>query len=140
VAQKHPRFWLHRKVPAAAKVLPPDPNCAKGYLLVGAMKLHNAGYKNENVAVHGVNVGAQLHITPTELLFSALTGTLPDGGGAAGELKIENWLGEVPADSAAGRMRTSPSRSTTFRCAPSWRPPSPATMAISVSTPPSPGR
>jgi translocation and assembly module TamB len=102
VAQKHPRFWLHRKVPPAAKVLPPDPNCAKGYLLVGAIKLHNAGYTNENVAVHGVNVAAQLHITPTELLFSALTGTLPEGGGAAGELKIENWLGEVPADSAAG--------------------------------------
>ena len=48
--------------------------------------------------VHDINGGAQLHVTPTELLFTALTGYLPGGGSAKGELKIENWLGEVPAN------------------------------------------
>jgi translocation and assembly module TamB len=102
VAQKHPHFWQHHKqVPAAAKVLPPDPDCKAGYLLVGNVKMHNAGYRNEYVRVHDINGGAQLHITPTELLFTALSGYLPGGGNAKGDLKIENWLGEVPADAPA---------------------------------------
>jgi translocation and assembly module TamB len=106
-AQKNPRFWQrHNKVPAPAKVLPPDPNCAKGYLLVGAMKLHNAGYRNQYVRLHEINGGAELHITPTELLFTALSGYLPGGGDAKGQLKIENWLGEVPEDSAAKHATT----------------------------------
>jgi translocation and assembly module TamB len=101
VAQQHPRFWQrHRQAPA--KVLPPDPNCAAGYLLAGAMKMHNAGYRAPGVRVDGVNGGAELHVTPTELLFTALTGTLPGGGGVDGQLKIENWLGEAPPSAAAG--------------------------------------
>jgi translocation and assembly module TamB len=94
-AQKNPHFWQrHTRAPAAAKVLLPDPNCEKGYLMIGSVKMHNVGYRNEYVRFHDVNGGADLHITPTELLLTALTGTLPDGGGAKGELKIENWLGE----------------------------------------------
>jgi translocation and assembly module TamB len=42
-----------------------------------------------------------LHVTPTELLFTALTGTLPGGGVIEGQLKIENWLGEAPPNTAA---------------------------------------
>ena len=104
VAQKKtPRFWQRKRskdeaATAAAKTLPPDPDCQKGYLLVGTAKLHNAGYKDQYVVLHDINGGAQLHITPTELLFSALTGYLQGGGSAKGELKIENWLGEVPAN------------------------------------------
>ena len=102
VAQQHPRFWQrHRQASPAAKVLPPDPNCAAGYLLAGAMKLHDAGYRIPNVNVDHVNGGAQLHVTPTELLFTALTGTLPGGGVIEGQLKIENWLGEAPPNTAA---------------------------------------
>jgi translocation and assembly module TamB len=90
-----PRFWqLHRKFAPSAKVLPPDPDCTTGYLLVGAMKMHDVGYRIPNVNVAHVNGGAQLHVTPSELLFTALTGILPGGGGAEGQLKIENWLGE----------------------------------------------
>ncbi len=102
VAQKHPHFWErnHPKTTApSAKVLPPDPDCQAGYLLVGNAKLHNAAYVNEYVRFHETNAGAQLHITPAELLFTALTANLPNGGGSiAGELKIMNWLGEAPAD------------------------------------------
>ena len=102
VAQQHPRFWQrHRQAAPSAKVLPPDPNCAAGYLLTGAMRMHNAGYRAPGVRVEGVNGGAELHVTPTELLFTALTGQLPGGGGAEGELKIENWLGEAPPSAAA---------------------------------------
>ena len=103
VAQKKPSFFqreLKRKAAQAPlkKTLPPDPACAKGYLLVGTAKLHDAGFRNQYVRLHDVNGGAQLHITPTQLLFSALTGYLPGGGSAKGELKIDNWLGEVAAD------------------------------------------
>jgi translocation and assembly module TamB len=108
VAQKHPHFWERRHPRQAAKpsvkVLPPDPDCKAGYLLVGSAKLHNAGYADANVRLHDVNGGAQLHITPTELLFTALTGYLPGGGSAEGDLRISNWLGEVPASTA----KTSP--------------------------------
>jgi translocation and assembly module TamB len=109
VAQKHPRFWQrHNKtpLPPSAKVLPPDPDCVEGYLLVGSMKVHKASYHNPYVRVAGVDGGAQLKITPTELLFTALSGYLPGGGGAKGELKIVNWLGEVPAGSAAKSATT----------------------------------
>jgi translocation and assembly module TamB len=109
VAQKQPRFWQrHNKaaLPPGTKVLPPDPDCVAGYLLVGSMKMHNVAYQNENVRLHDINGGAQLHITPTELLFTALSGYLPGGGDAKGELKIENWLGEVPANNAASSATT----------------------------------
>jgi translocation and assembly module TamB len=101
VAQKHPKFWQRERsrkeaATTAPKTLPPDPDCQNGYLLVGSMKLHNAAYQDQYVRLHDINGGAQLHITPTQLLFTALTGYLPGGGSAAGDLKIDNWLGEVP--------------------------------------------
>ncbi|HEV2578336.1 MAG TPA: translocation/assembly module TamB domain-containing protein [Acidobacteriaceae bacterium] len=109
VAQKNPHFWqrhTHPHVPPAAKMLPPSPDCSAGYLLVGDIKLRNAAYRDESVRVAGVDANAQLHVTPTELLFSALTGTLPGGGHIDGELKIENWLGEVPASAPAASATT----------------------------------
>jgi translocation and assembly module TamB len=107
VAQKNPHFWQgHKKLPPSAKVLPPDPNCAAGYLLVGSMKMHSVVYRDENVRLPGINGGADLHITPTELLFTALSGYLPGGGDAKGQLKIENWLGEASPDSAASSPTT----------------------------------
>ncbi len=104
VAQKNPHFWQRRnknRAPAEAKMLTPSPDCKAGYLLVGGVRLRDAGYRNENVRLHDVNANSQLHVTPTELLFSALTGYLPGGGSIAGELKIENWLGEVPTNTPA---------------------------------------
>ena len=86
----------------ASKMLPPDPECKAGYLAVGVMKMHKVGYVNENVRLHDVDGGAQLHITPTELLFTALTGILPGGGEAEGVLRISNWLGEVEASCSDG--------------------------------------
>jgi translocation and assembly module TamB len=107
VAQKNPHFWQgHKHLPPSAKVLPPDPNCAAGYLLVGSMKMHDIAYRDENVRLQGINGGADLHITPTELLFTALSGYLPGGGDAKGQLKIENWLGEASPDSAASSPTT----------------------------------
>ena len=102
-AQKKPSFFqreLKRKAAEAptVKALPPDPDCQNGYLLVGKVKLHGAAYRDEYVSLHDINGGAQLSVTPTELLFTALTGYLPGGGSATGQLKIDNWLGEVPAN------------------------------------------
>ncbi len=104
-AQKQPHFWQHRHPADAAhpstKALPPDPDCTAGYLVVGDVKLHNAGYRDQYVRLHDINGGAQLHVTPTELLFTALTGYLPGGGSASGDLRISNWLGEVPSQTPA---------------------------------------
>jgi translocation and assembly module TamB len=104
-AQKRSHFWQrgHLAKPAKPGTVPlePDPECKAGYLLVGNAKLHNAGYENPYVRLHDVDGGADLHITPTQLLFTALTGFLPGGGSAAGELRIEDWLGEVPPSAPA---------------------------------------
>ena len=103
-AQKKPlKFWQRDRsrreaATTATKTLPPDPDCQNGYLLVGNIKLHSAAYQNQYVRLHDINGGAQLKITPTQLLFTALTGYLPGGGSASGELKIDHWLGEVPAN------------------------------------------
>ncbi|MES2392247.1 MAG: translocation/assembly module TamB domain-containing protein [Acidobacteriota bacterium] len=102
VAQSPQHFWQrHHKTPPAAKVLPPSPECAAGYLLVGSVKAHGVAYAIPEVRFRDVDAAAQLRVTPAELLFTALTTTLPGGGRILGELKIENWLGEVPADKKA---------------------------------------
>jgi translocation and assembly module TamB len=109
-AQKKPGFFARRRpkanTPAATKMLPPDPECKAGYLMVGVMKMHKVGYVNQYVRLHDVDGGAQLHITPTELLFTALTGYLPGGGSAEGVLRISNWLGEVEASAPAASATT----------------------------------
>jgi translocation and assembly module TamB len=108
-AQKNPGFWqrhTHPHPPPQAKALPPSPDCSAGYLLVGDIHLRDAAYRDTSVRVAGVNANAQLRVTPTELLFSALTGTLPGGGRIDGELKIENWLGEVPPSAPAASPTT----------------------------------
>ena len=104
VAQKHPPFWRRSHPGETTKPphpLPPDPDCVAGYLLAGTAKIHKAAYRNENVRLHDIDGGATLHVTPTELLLTALTGYLPGGGSAAGELRIANWLGEVPPQDVA---------------------------------------
>jgi translocation and assembly module TamB len=108
-AQKSPHFWQRRTKKSTAadpKMLPPSADCKAGYLLVGKVKVSRAGLALPSVRAHDVDAGADLHVTPTELLFTALTSTLPGGGTIAGQLKIENWLGEVPADTAAGSATT----------------------------------
>jgi translocation and assembly module TamB len=103
VAQRHPRFWDRVHPPRAnpsAKVLPPDPDCPAGYLVVGTARLHNANYEIPNVHVYGVNGSATLHVTPAELLFTAITAELQEGGVIRGQMKIVNWLGEAGADSS----------------------------------------
>ncbi len=115
-AQKHPPFWRRSHPQEAAKPprpLPPDPDCVAGYLLVGTAKIYKASYKNEYVRLHDVDGSATLHVTPTELLLTALTGYLPGGGSASGELRIANWLGEVPPKDVAASSPTTKAAATT---------------------------
>jgi translocation and assembly module TamB len=121
MAQKHPHFW-QRSHPnetrkPGTKALPPDPDCVAGYLLVGTAKIHKAAYKDEYVRLHDVDGGATLHVTPTQLLLTALTGYLPGGGGAAGELRIENWLGEAPPTDVTAISPTTKAAVTTANAA-----------------------
>jgi translocation and assembly module TamB len=97
VAQKR-HFWQRRDRGRKSdeNLLLPSRECTAGYLLVGNVRLRHAAYQAPSVRVHDVDAVAQLHVTPTQLLFRAITGTLPGGGRIDGDLKIENWLGEVP--------------------------------------------
>ena len=112
VAQKQPHFWQREQAKTehergAFKTLAPDPGCKLGYLLTGNVKARGMGYSNEDVHLTDVVAGADLHVTPTELLFTALSGTLPGGGGGVeGQLRIENWLGEVPVSAPARSATT----------------------------------
>jgi translocation and assembly module TamB len=116
VAQKHPRFWQRSHPKETAKPprpLPPDPDCVAGYLLVGTAKIYKAAYRNPFVRLHDVDGSGTLHVTPTELLLTALTGYLPGGGSASGELRIANWLGEVPSKDVAASSPTTKAAVTT---------------------------
>jgi translocation and assembly module TamB len=106
---KSSSFWhRHKNAGSApiAKAAPADAGCTTGYVVVGSVKMHKVGYRDEFIRLHDVDGGAQLHITPTELKLTEMSGYLPGGGGAKGELKIEDWLGAVPADSAASSATT----------------------------------
>ncbi len=121
VAQKHPPFWRRSHPQETTKPpapLPPDPDCVAGYLLVGTAKIHKASFRNVNVRLHDVDGSANLHVTPTELLLTALTGYLPGGGSASGELRIANWLGEAPpTDVAASSSAAKAAVATTNKTA-----------------------
>jgi translocation and assembly module TamB len=99
-AQRKPHFWERLspqvKGKPETKVLPPSPECVTGYLITGTAKVKGAGYRDEFVRLHDVDGSANLHITPEELLLTAMAGYLPGGGSAAGDLRIVNWLGEAP--------------------------------------------
>jgi translocation and assembly module TamB len=136
VAQKHPPFWQRSHPKETAKPprpLPPDPDCVAGYLLVGTAKIYKAAYRDQNVRLHDVDGSATLHVTPTELLLTALTGYLPGGGSAAGELRIANWLGEVPPkDVAASSPTTKAAVTTTNTTAKAVGAKAPITSAVKV--------
>jgi len=126
-AQKRPHFWQRSKPPMpanpAAAHLPPSPECKAGYLVTGNTKVHKAGYANEYVRLHDVDGSSQLQITPTELLLTALSGYLPGGGNAQGELRIEDWLGEAPTSAptatAAAAVTTANRTAVTLHSKPS---------------------
>jgi translocation and assembly module TamB len=136
VAQKRMPFWRRRHLrpeSKGSKVLPPDPDCKTGYLLVGAMKLHDAGYQDQDVRIHGINASANLQITPADLLFTALTGSLPGGGSAEGTLRIENWLGEVPANTTTNSPTTVAAAKTANRTAAMVNAPAPVTGSVAIT-------
>jgi translocation and assembly module TamB len=98
-SQAKPRFWLRRRPGANSKTgaaqAAVDPECRVGYLIMGNTKLHKAGFVNEYVILHDVDGAARVHITPSELLLTEMSGFLPGGGSAAGELRFADWLGNV---------------------------------------------
>ena len=135
IAQKRSPFWRrrHLKSEPKQKVLPPDPDCKAGYLLVGAMKVHNAGYQDANVRLHDINASANLQITPADLLFTALTGYLPGGGSAEGTLQVQNWLGEVPAGIPAKSPTTVAAAKTANRTAAIVNAPAPVVGSVAIT-------
>ena len=137
VAQKRLPFWKRRHPKADAKPsvkqLPPDPDCKTGYLLAGEFKLHNVGYQDEDIRLNDINASSQLKITPTDLLFTALTGYLPGGGSAEGDLRITNWLGEVPSNTTSNSPTTVAAAKTANRTAAIVNAPAPVTGSVAIS-------
>ena len=136
VAQKHPRFWERSHPNETGKPprpLPPDPDCVAGYLLVGTAKIYKASYRDVNVRLHDIDGSGTLHVTPTELLLTTLTGYLPGGGSASGDLRIANWLGEVPpTDVAASSSTTRAAVATTNKAAKTIGAKAPITEPVKV--------
>jgi translocation and assembly module TamB len=139
VAQKRLPFWRRRHPnpkpdqKPSTKTLAPDPDCTAGYLLAGEMKLHNAGYEDQDVRLHDINGAGHLRITPTDLLFTALTGYLPGGGSAEGDLRIVNWLGEVPSNATSNSPTTVAAAKTANRTAAMVNAPAPVTGSVAIS-------
>ncbi|GGA76770.1 hypothetical protein GCM10011507_30090 [Edaphobacter acidisoli] len=90
-------FW-RRFEAKRAKAPQPEPGCVSGYLITGAAKIHGVAYRDEYIRTQGVDGGATLHITPDELLLTSMMARLPGGGIAAGDMRIENWLGNAPVE------------------------------------------
>ena len=86
--------------------------------MVGNAKVHNAALEIQNVRLHDVDGGATLHVTPTELLLTAMTGYLPGGGSATGESAHCELAGRgAAADVAASSPTTKAAVTTTNKTA-----------------------
>jgi translocation and assembly module TamB len=97
--QPQGRFWQRRgkQIAPAVGAASSDANCTQGYVIAGSTKMHKVGYRDVNVRVMDVDGSAQVHITPAELKVTDIVAILPRGGGAKGDLRIEDWLGSAPA-------------------------------------------
>jgi translocation and assembly module TamB len=136
VAQKRLPFWRRRHpqppAPPSTKILPPDPDCVAGYLFAGEMKVHKAAYSDPYVRLHDIDGSGHLRITPTDLLLTALTGYLPGGGRAEGDLRIANWLGEAPANAPANSPTVVAAAKTANRTAAVLHAPPPVTGTVTI--------
>jgi translocation and assembly module TamB len=115
--EKRPPFWQRLRPKARGKetVKGPtalDPTCPVAFLVVGSAKIRGAGYRDEYVVVRDVNGSAKIRMTPDELALTEMIANLPGGGVIAGELHLENWIGEVPANSAAASPTAKAAAST----------------------------
>jgi translocation and assembly module TamB len=117
-SEKRPPFWqrIHPKSRGneTGKASPAiDPVCPVAFLVVGSAKFRAAGYRDEYVVVRDVSGTAKIRMTPAELSLTEMVANLPGGGTAAGDLHIENWLGEIPADSAGASPTAKAAAATT---------------------------
>jgi translocation and assembly module TamB len=96
-----PHFWQRlrpgTKSKQGARSITPPPECVTGYLITGSAKIRGAGYRDQYVRLRDVDGSAKVHMTPSELLLTEMTGNLPGGGSASGDLRIASWLGPEPS-------------------------------------------
>ena len=93
-----------KKGTASTAATPIEPDCAAGYLVTGAFKLHAGAYRNIYVRFHEINGGGLLHITPRQFLLTNFVGGFPGGGSIKGEYRIEDWLDQAPPTTAKGKL------------------------------------
>ena len=116
VAQKHPPFWRRSHPQETTK---PPVRCHRTLIALRDIcwwERRSFVKRRIETNMFGCMMwmeSATLHVTPTELLLTAMTGYLPGGGSAAGELRIANWLGEVPSTDVAASSATTKAAVTT---------------------------
>lgn len=93
---KHHFFSRSKQKPVAATHVA-APSCTSGFLITGGVKLRDVGYRNEYVRFYNVNGHTQLRVTPQVMQFEDFLLTLPKGGSASGDMRLEDWLAPAPA-------------------------------------------
>lgn len=117
-AEKRPPFWQRmRPRPSNGKQAPHElpaavPGCPASFLVAGSAKVRDAGYLDQYVDVKDVYATTQIHLSPSELSLTEIKAVLPGGGDITGNMRIEHWLGEVPAESAAASPTAKAAAST----------------------------
>ncbi|MFP5232789.1 MAG: translocation/assembly module TamB domain-containing protein [Acidobacteriota bacterium] len=94
--RKHlPHLWSLRGKRGAKPAAPAEGTgaCTQSFALAGSVAMHQVGYRDEYVRLHGIDGGAQIRITPQALQFTQASAFLPGGGTARGDLTIDHWLG-----------------------------------------------
>lgn len=105
--EKRPPFWqrIHPRLgngkPAPHEVPSSEPGCPASFIVAGTVKLRGATYRDEYVHVRDVNATTQINLSPSQFRLTDIRAVLPAGGEITGSMRIEHWLGEVPAESAA---------------------------------------
>ena len=115
--EKKPPLWQRiRPRPRAKQESRPapvlEPGCPATFIVAGTAKVRGAGYRDQYVDVHDVNATSRVHMSPSEMEISDIVASLPGGGTINGDLRIEHWLGSVPADSSSANPTAKAAAST----------------------------
>jgi translocation and assembly module TamB len=90
------RLHIRKSGAAAPQTQVKAPDCTGGYLAEGRITTHRATYDDEYVRIRDVNASTNIRITPDLVLLTDMKGQFETGGGAAGEMRIDQWRGPLP--------------------------------------------
>lgn len=82
-------------------------DCNGNFLLQAKASVKDGSWEDEYVKLAGIDGGAQMRMTPDELLLTNMQGRFSDGGGGSGQLRITHWLSSpsAPTDGASRKLK-----------------------------------